>query len=143
MAEWDNVIDDWYDQALANGQGFKSEEEKKAYLDSLGDPLDHPMFATSAEQIARHPLGDAFRLLKEEDKTAYELAVMYKDEGNEFMRGKTSEDYRNAIDKYDQALPFVPPYIKYDLRQAGSHLYTRREGLLTVTGYNRSSPYNP
>ena len=107
MAEWDNVIDDWYDQALANGQGFKSEEEKKAYLDSLGDPLDHPMFATSAEQIARHPLGDAFRLLKEEDKTAYELAVMYKDEGNEFMRGKTSEDYRNAIDKYDQALPFV------------------------------------
>ena len=59
MAEWDSVIDNWYDQALANGQGFKSEEEeKKAYLDSLGDPLDHPMFATTAEQIARHPLGD-------------------------------------------------------------------------------------
>ena len=38
MAEWDSVIDNWYDQALANGQGFKSEEEKKAYLDSLGDP---------------------------------------------------------------------------------------------------------
>ena len=107
MSEWDGVIDNWYDQALANGQGFKSEEEKQAYLDSLGDPLDHPMFATDAAAIARHPLGDAFRLLKEEDKTPYELAVMYKDEGNEFIKCKTSDDYKNAIDKYDQALPFV------------------------------------
>ena len=65
------------------------------------------MFATTAEQIARHPLGDAFRLLKEEDKTAYELAIMYKDEGNEFMKEQKSDDYRNAIDKYDQALPFI------------------------------------
>lgn len=33
---------DWYEEALAAGQGFKSEEEKAAYFASLGDPLAHP-----------------------------------------------------------------------------------------------------
>ena len=31
------------------GMGFKSEEDKQAYLASLGDPLEHPLFAQSAE----------------------------------------------------------------------------------------------
>ena len=107
MSGWDGVIDNWYDQALADGKGFKSEEEKKAYLDELGDPLDHPMFAETAEQIANHPLGDAFRLLREEDKTEYELVMMYKDEGNEFMKSKLNHDYKNAIDKYNESLSHV------------------------------------
>jgi hypothetical protein len=104
MSGWDGVIDNWYEEALANGQGFKSEEERQAYIDSLGDPEDHPMFATTAEQIAKHPLGDAFRCLREEDKTTYELVLMYKDEAAEFMKSKTKKDYKNAMDKYDEAL---------------------------------------
>ena len=33
----DNYIDEWYDAALAQGQGFKSEEDRQAYIASLGD----------------------------------------------------------------------------------------------------------
>jgi hypothetical protein len=36
---------DWIDEAIASGFGFKNEEEKKAYLSSLGDPMAHPLFA--------------------------------------------------------------------------------------------------
>lgn len=107
MSGWDSVIDNWYDKALADGQGFKSKAERQAYIDEIGDPLDHPMFAETAEQIARHPLGDAFRLLREEDKTEYELVLMYKDEGNEFMKSKKQHDYKNAIDKYDESLSHI------------------------------------
>ena len=112
MSGWDNVIDNWYDQALANGQGFKSEEERQAYIAEIGDPLDHPMFADTPEQIARHPLGDAFRLLREEDKTEYELVLMYKDEGNEFMKSKKQQDYKRAIEKYDESLGHVDAMVE-------------------------------
>ena len=79
---WDNIVDDWYDKALASGQGFKSDAERQAYLDEMGDPLDHPMFATTTEQMERHPMTEAFRQLKEEDKSQYELCLLYKEEGN-------------------------------------------------------------
>ena len=32
----DNGIEDWIDEALKRGEGFKSEEEKQEYLKSLG-----------------------------------------------------------------------------------------------------------
>jgi len=51
-----------------------------------GDPLKHPMFAQSEEDLSSHPLTEAFRQLREEDKSPIELCLMYKDEGNEFMK---------------------------------------------------------
>ena len=86
----DGLIDDWYDKALASGQGFKSDQERQEYLTSLGDPEKHPMFATSAEDLEGNPLVDALIALKEEDKSSKELAVMYKDEGNEWTRKASS-----------------------------------------------------
>lgn len=32
----DELIDNWYDGAIANGQGFQSAEERQAYIDSIG-----------------------------------------------------------------------------------------------------------
>lgn len=47
--------------------------------------MKHPMFAQSEEDLKDHPLTEAFRQLREEDKSPMELCQMYKEEGNEFM----------------------------------------------------------
>ena len=200
---------DWIDEALKKGFGFKSEvtshstnifsmalntcicmyskitnqAEKQAYLDSLGDPMEHPLWAESAEDCKDHPLAPAFRALNEglwsislihtyficihsshilthtsthlppylslspqspssfgslsdthlyiinqpslshptipektEDKTNRELAVMYKDEGNEWLKGglksgidarKAAENIKEAGNCYTHALNFL------------------------------------
>lgn len=103
------ALDDWYDKALKHGLGFQSDEERRAYVASLGDPLLHPMFATSAESLAQHPLSEAFRCLREEDKSPLELCLMYKDEGNEWLkRGKDDKkSCRESINLYLHALSFL------------------------------------
>jgi len=83
---------DWYEAAVNSGRGFKSEKERQDYIASLGDPLKHPMFATSTEDLADNPLAEAIRALREEDKTFVQLAIMYKDEGNELMEKKEAGD---------------------------------------------------
>ncbi len=88
-------------------QGFKSEEEKKAYFDELGDPFKHPLFAATTEDLEGHPLAEAFRVLREEDKTPIELATMYKDEGNEWIKKNTLKDTNEAIIRYTHALTFL------------------------------------
>ena len=98
---------DWYDQALANGQGFQSEEERQAYFDELGDPLMHPFWAESTEDLEGNPMVEAFRCLREEDKTKVELALMYKDEGNEWIKKKTKKDLNEAIARYNHAFTFL------------------------------------
>eukprot|EP01031_Cornospumella_fuschlensis_P040716 gene40716-49651_t len=100
-------LENWYDEALANGAGFKSEEERQAYIRSLGDPEQHPMFAASAEDMAGHPMVEAIRAIKEEDKSLVELAVMYKDEGNEWMKKKTPKALQEAFNCYTHAMTFV------------------------------------
>jgi len=107
----DNFIDEWYDKALAAGQGFKSEADRQAYIESLGDPEDHPMFSTDPEKIANHPLADAFRQLNEEDKTQYELTIMYKEEANDLMKRGDKKGWRDAVVRYTHALTFIEPAI--------------------------------
>lgn len=34
--EFEKAMDDWIDEALKRGEGFKSEEERQAYIDSIG-----------------------------------------------------------------------------------------------------------
>jgi tetratricopeptide (TPR) repeat protein len=129
---------DWIDEALAAGQGFKSEEEKQAYVASLGDPLDHPMFCTDPTKLASHPLAGAIRAIKEEDKSNLELASMYKEEGNQWIKHKDNvKDMHAAYDQYSYALEFIEKAIKelsehpdkYDrieIRQLQSILYSNR-----------------
>eukprot|EP00605_Chrysophyceae_sp_TOSAG23-4_P000303 GSChrysophyteH1.ASY1.ANO1.348.1 assembled CDS len=105
----DNYIDEWYDAALASGQGFKTPEERQAYIDSLGDPEEHPMFATDPDKLAAHPLTDAFRQLNEEDRTKYELVIMYKEEGNSLMKKGDKGGFREAVMRYTHALSFIEP----------------------------------
>lgn len=110
--------EDWIDMALKAGQGFKSEQEKEEYMKAIGDPFKHPMFATSAEDLAGNPLADAIRALKEEDKTLVQIAVMYKDEGNLLLKKKTPEAYTEAFSSYTDALSFVDQAV--EAREAGS-----------------------
>lgn len=96
MSGFDITVEDmdtWFDQAMLQEkgiEGYGSEEAKQAYLDSLGDPLAHPMWADPADCV-NHPMMEAFRQIREEDKTNFELAVMYKDEGNEWLKGGLSK----------------------------------------------------
>jgi len=99
--------DDWYDAAIAQGMGFKTPEERQAYIASLGDPLQHPFWADSYEEMGDHPLKDAFRCLREEDKTNVELAGMYKDEGNEWIKKSDVKSLREAMGCYTHALSFL------------------------------------
>lgn len=108
-------FDDWIDQALARGEGFKSDKERSEYVASLGDPMKHPMFATTTEDLEGNPLVDAFRAMREEDKTNMELVQMYKDEGNEWIKKSNTESklskknkyYHDAHNCYSHALTFI------------------------------------
>ena len=110
--EGDRPID-WIDEALSRGEGFKSEEERKAYFDELGDPLDHPLWG-EPEDLIGHPMLEAFRQIREEDKNFFELATMYKNEGNEWLKGALSKKkqseknkhFKEAIGNYVHALTF-------------------------------------
>ena len=101
------ALDDWYDAALKHGMGFQSEAERQAYVASLGDPLEHPMFATSDEDLLKNPLTDAFRLLREEDKTPLQLCTMYKDEGNEWIKKGDAKSLREGINIYMHGLSLL------------------------------------
>jgi tetratricopeptide (TPR) repeat protein len=59
------------------------------------------------EDLEGNPMVDAFRQLREEDKTRVELVLMYKDEGNEFMRKKTVKERHEAIKRYSHALTLL------------------------------------
>ena len=105
---------DWIDEALSRGEGFKSDEERKAYFDELGDPLDHPLWG-EPEDLIGHPMLEAFRQIREEDKNFFELATMYKNEGNEWLKGALSKkkqsektkSFNEAIGCYAHALTFL------------------------------------
>jgi hypothetical protein len=130
MAEKDKLdkaldeLDNWYDNALKSGGGFKNDEERQAYLQSLGDPEKHPMFATSTEDLEDHPLVEALRAIKEENKTNIELAMMYKDEGNEWLKAHNSEAKKDkkkknlyeAYERYTHAIQFIEKEIIERLR---------------------------
>ena len=49
----DDYIDSWYDNALAAGMRFKSEAERQAYIKSLGDPEEHPMFCYRSRYLSQ------------------------------------------------------------------------------------------
>lgn len=59
------------------------------------------------EDLEGNPMVDAFRLLREEDKTKVELVLMYKDEGNEFIRKKTTKERHEAIKRYSYSLTLL------------------------------------
>lgn len=100
-------LDNWYEKAIAAGKGFKSDIEREEYIASLGDVEKHPMFCQNTEDLEGNPLTEAIRSLKEEDKTLKELAIMYKDEGNEWQKKPTKKNLKEAYDRYSHALEFI------------------------------------
>lgn len=100
-------LDNWYDNALKNGCGFKTEQDRLDYLASLGDMEKHPMFAQSTEDLEGNPLVEAIRAIKEEGKTFHELALMYKDEGNEWMKKSDKKSLHEALKCYTHALKLI------------------------------------
>jgi hypothetical protein len=117
MAESGDSGDDWYEKALANGKGFQSEAEKKEYFSNLGDPEAHPLFADLDDLERDNPeMFEAFSQIREEDKTPIELAIMYKDEGNENLKhavSKTRKEKERLIgllkarENYIKSLGFI------------------------------------
>ena len=109
MAEepaWPEVpgLDDWYDNAIKAGQGFKSDQERENYIKSIGDPMMHPLFAESTEDLEGNPLAEALRALREEDKSPIQIATMYKDEGNDWLKKGDKKSLKEAYDRYSHAL---------------------------------------
>ena len=103
---WPEVpgLDDWYDNALKAGQGFKSDKEREDYIKSIGDPMMHPLFAESTEDLEGNPLAEALRALREEDKTPIEIATMYKEEGNDWLKKGDKKSLHEAYDRYTHAI---------------------------------------
>ena len=106
---WPEVpgLDDWYDNAIKAGQGFKSDKEREDYIKSIGDPMMHPLFAECTEDLVGNPLAEGLRLLREEDKTPIEIAIMYKDEGNEWLKKGDKKSLNEAYDRYSHALSIL------------------------------------
>ena len=102
-----DALNNWYDDALKAGMGFKSDDERQEYLKSLGDPEKHPMFAQSTEDLEGHPYVEALRAIKEDGMSNVELAMMYKDEGNEWMKKSDKKSLHEAYDRYTHALTFL------------------------------------
>ena len=71
------------------------------------------MFAESAEDMKNHPLYGAFRAINEEDKTNSELALMYKDEGNQWLKKATKKDIYEAKNCYSHALGFIDKALEF------------------------------
>lgn len=103
---WPEVpgLDDWYDNALKAGQGFKSDKEREDYIKSIGDPMMHPLFAENTEDLEGNPLAEALRALREEDKTTLEIATMYKEEGNDWLKKGDKKSLHEAYNRYSHAL---------------------------------------
>lgn len=103
---WPEVpgLDDWYDNAIKAGHGFKSDKEREEYIKSIGDPMMHPLFAENTEDLEGNPLAEALRALREEDKTMLEIATMYKDEGNDWLKKGDKKSLNDAYDRYSHAL---------------------------------------
>jgi hypothetical protein len=103
---WPEVpgLDDWYDNALKAGQGFKTDKEREDYIKSIGDPMMHPLFAENTEDLEGNPLAEALRALREEDKTPIEIATMYKEEGNDWLKKGDKKSLHEAYDRYTHAI---------------------------------------
>lgn len=106
---WPEVpgLDDWYDNAIKAGQGFKSDKEREDYIKSIGDPMMHPLFAECTDDLVGNPLAEGLRLLREEDKSPIEIATMYKEEGNEWLKKGDKKSLHEAFNRYSHALSIL------------------------------------
>jgi len=50
--ECEREMDDWIDQALKRGEGFKSDEERQEYIDSLGEnPIPRSLHYSATDML--------------------------------------------------------------------------------------------
>ena len=126
---WPEVpgLDDWYDNALKAGQGFKSDKEREDYIKSIGDPMMHPLFAESTEDLEGNPLAEALRALREEDKTPIEIATMYKEEGNDWLKKGDKKSLHEAYDRYTHAINVLDGTVRAAVSGASSFNATTGE----------------
>ena len=126
---WPEVpgLDDWYDNALKAGQGFKSDKEREDYIKSIGDPMMHPLFAESTEDLEGNPLAEALRALREEDKTPIEIATMYKEEGNDWLKKGDMKSLHEAYDRYTHAINVLDGIVQAAVSGASSFNATTGE----------------
>ena len=65
------------------------------------------MFATTTEDLEGSPYVEALRSLREEGKTPVEVATMYKDEGNEWVKKGDTKSLHEAHSRYTHALDIL------------------------------------
>ena len=113
------------DKAIAEGKGWKSEEERQAYIDRITDDDNLPaIFCETQEEFDRSPEAQAFAQLMVEGETNESMMAMKKDKGNEsFKLGRQNKAnnvqyYRDAINHYSEALAWADKVEPTDAKEA-------------------------
>jgi len=109
------------EKAIAEGKGWKSPEERQAYIDKVtADDYLPAMFCETQEEFDRSPEAQAFAQLALEGETDEIMMVKKKDEGNKsFALGKQNaagnvQYYRDAINHYSEALAWGEKIVATD-----------------------------
>uniref|UniRef100_A0A7S1XL21 Cns1/TTC4 wheel domain-containing protein n=1 Tax=Phaeomonas parva TaxID=124430 RepID=A0A7S1XL21_9STRA len=95
-------ITKFIEESLAAGKGWKSEEEKQAYFDSIENCA---IFAEDTTEMNQYDI-DAFNNMIYDNRTPAELLDNFRDRGNtHFKTGKRNRMfYRDALVMYGKAL---------------------------------------
>jgi len=125
--EQDYLLSQAIEMAIEQGRGW-SPGEKEAYLETiLDDDFIPPMFASSAEEVAKSGLQEAFTSLIYDGESPTALMLQFRKKGNEaFANGKRNQVqnmqyYRDAINHYQESLAWaekIEPLMAGDLKQA-------------------------
>ncbi len=120
-AQRNDIFASELEKAISSGKGWKSESEKRAYLDKVGaDDFLPAIFCSNEEELARAPDAEAFAGLVYDDETPASLMITFKEKGNESMglgrknKAKNVQYYRDAINHYMEALGWADKVVPTD-----------------------------
>jgi len=124
------------EKAIAEGKGWKTEAERKKYLDKVNDDDYLPaIFCTNEEELANAPDAEAFAELLMDNETPSTMMQGCKDKGNESMKlgkqnvAKNVQYYRDAINHYMQAIGWWDKIVPIDEDPPEGHIKDEKEKL--------------
>jgi len=109
------------DKAIDEGKGWKSEAERQAYLDKVGDDDFLPaIFCTNEDELAKAPDAGAFSELLYAGETPTGLMLSFKEKGNKSVKlgrqneAKNVQYYRDAINHYLESIGWCDKIVCVD-----------------------------
>ena len=123
----DRLLSEAIDLAIEQGRGW-AQGEKEAFLERiLDDDFIPPLFASSAEEVEKSGVQEAFTSLIYEGESPTRLMIQFRQKGHDALtNGKrnvagNAQYYRDAINHYHEALEWalkIEPLQAGDLAQA-------------------------